>query len=458
MKNQAFSSVDEPELRNLKVFFFLMAFLLITDFVMPQYFGIHLGYDLTCIRLGDICIILYMIFNRKLFTHFCSTVMKQGIFIPIALYLLVAFYTMVLRTDLNAFFLVFFEMLTLLILLYGIRYVIGCSRAIRMIIGCAYFLSIYGMVEYVYGKSLFLQFLSTMPNNVANCYRSGHYRIMGPCGHPLGYGLLLLLFLAVASYDYERQEVYIFKRPLLFLLLIANIFLTGSRSTLGIVFLEIALLLVVSGKTNVKKSIFVLVIVVVVLALFLLLFQGTSVGRYMLMQLASLLDQLLGTQYAALFGADVTTLHNSEAYREFLPRIFTLDWLNPFLGRGVSSSFSAEIEGIYIHSIDNYYVSQYIKYAYPGLVTYCIFIIGVVVMMVRECVIYHSNLSKVLLIATVCYYVNLWWLDALQTLKFEYVIIALFFAEHAYHVQTSSRACMSNELSKKIVTNDDKNM
>ena len=81
-----------------------------------------------------------------------------------------------------------------------------------------------------------------------------------------------------------------------------------------------------------------------------------------------------------------------------------------------------------IKSIDNYYVQQYIKYAYPGLITYCLFIITTVITMVYNIIKYKSGTYKLLLIAVCCYFFNLWYLDALQTLKFVYVIIALFFA------------------------------
>ena len=41
---------------------------------------------------------------------------------------------------------------------------------------------------------------------------------------------------------------------------------------------------------------------------------------------------------------------------------------------------------------------------------------------------YKSAIIKMCLIGIICYFVNLWWLDALQTLKFAYIIIAIFWA------------------------------
>lgn len=419
--------LEEPELKNLKVLYFLNAFLLITDYVMPQYFGVHIGYDITCTRFANILIMIYMFSNPKVFTHFCKTISECVLTVPLAIYLFVTVYTMVFRTDLNAFFLVFFELLTLYMLIYGIRYVLGYKRALNWSIRCAYFFGVYGIVEFIYGKSIFLQFLSTVPNRVVNSYRSGHYRIMGPCGHALAYGLLLLLLIAIACMDIEKDEIYLFKRPTLLVLLMVNVFLTGSRSTLGIAALELLLLLLFSNRKNVKKSLFILSLLFIGLCVFLLVFYKTSIGQYMMMQIASVVDQVFGTSYAARFGADATTLENSELYREFLPLIFTLDWLNPILGRGTSFS-GAEINGVYIQSIDNYYVQQYIKYAYPGMISYIVFILVTIGSMIYAIYKYKSGICKIAFIATICYFINLWWLDALQTLKFEYITIAIFYA------------------------------
>lgn len=444
MEKQQNILLEEPELKKLKVLFFLMAFLLITDYVMPQYFGVHVGYDITCTRLANMLIVFYMLLNPKIFTHFCKTIFECVLTLPLVAYMFVAAYTMVFRTDINAFFLVFLETITLYMLIYGIRYLIGYKRAVKWSQGCAYFLSVIGIVDFVYGKSLFLQFLATVPTPVNNVYRSGHHRIMGPCGHPLAYGLLLLLLIAISCIDLDKDEVYIFKRPVLLVLLYINVFLTGSRSTLGIAAVEIVVLLLLSGRKNIKKSLLVLAGIIAIFGVFLVLFYRTSIGQYVLMQITSVIDQVLGTSYASYFGADTATLENSEGYRKYLLRIFTLDWLNPWVGRGVSRSFGVEFDGVYIRSIDNYYVQQYIKYAYPGMISYIIFIITTVSVMIKGIIKYKSGICKITLVATICYYVNLWWLDALQTIKFEYVIIAIFYAFY-FAMKDYNKMLIANE-------------
>lgn len=428
-----YNLMNQPELHKLRILYVINAFMLITDFLMPQYFGIHIGWDITCLRFANIFLCFYALLNTKILTHFWSTIIRCSIFLPSVGYLLVAMYTMVLRVDINAFMLVFLEFLTLFMLIYGIRYVIGCERAFKFIIFCSYFLSVYGLIEYFVGHSLYLQFLRTVPTTVVNQYRSGHYRIMGPCGHPLGYGLLLLLFIALASLDFKKDRVNLIKRPVLLVLLLLNVFLTGSRSTLGIAAIEVIVILILSDNVNRKKALLGVSALVALMGVFLLVFYNTSIGQYLMLQITMMIDQVFGTEFSANFGADLTVLENSEGYRKFLPRIFTLDYLNPLVGRGIKRGFGAEFvtetgEMVYIKSIDNYYVQQYIKYAYPGLITYCLFIITTVITMVYNIIKYKSGTYKLLLIAVCCYFFNLWYLDALQTLKFIYVIIALFFA------------------------------
>ena len=146
------------------------------------------------------------------------------------------------------------------------------------------------------------------------------------------------------------------------------------------------------------------------------------------MQICSVLDQAFGTTWAVNFGADITTLQNSEEYRKYLPLIFTLDWLNPLVGRGVSRAFSVELDGEYIYSLDSYYISQYVKYAYPGMITYILFILTAVGTQIYGMIKYRCAIFKATFAALVSYFVNLYYLDHLQTLKFMYLFTAISFA------------------------------
>ena len=435
---------DKPELHNLRLLFGLNVFLLIVLYVMPQYFGVHIGWDITCSRFANILLVIYALIQYRVFNLFAKTFISCSVTIPLVIYLFVAAYTMVFRVDVNAFMLPFLEILTMYMLVFAIRYVIGLKLTLKIIIGCAYFLSIYGFIEFAAGGSLYIKFLKTLPAIVSNTYRSGFYRIMGPCGHALGYGLLLILLVGIACFDYEKNEIYLYRRPLLLFMLIVNVFLTGSRSSQGLVLIEVFLIFLLSEGAKRKKTLFYTITLLVAMVLFLIVTQNTKLGRYLLMQVATLVDQLLGTELATNFGADVNTLQASENYRKYLPQVFTLDWINPLIGRGVKRNFQVAFTredgtSLYVQSVDCYYICQYIKYAYPGLISYIAFIITTIVTMIKGIFKYKSNLMKLLLVGFACYFVNLWWVDALQTLKFVYIFVALFFALLLYHKDTSQK-------------------
>ena len=68
-------------------------------------------------------------------------------------------------------------------------------------------------------------------------------------------------------------------------------------------------------------------------------------------------------------------LGSSSDYRDQLKYIFTIDWLNPMLGIGRKRSFASEINGSFIQSIDNFYIAEYVRYAYPGLAAYVLILL-----------------------------------------------------------------------------------
>ena len=115
------------------------------------------------------------------------------------------------------------------------------------------------------------------------------------------------------------------------------------------------------------------------------------------------------------------------AGKDFPFSAVTVDWLNPWLGQGSGYHFSWYIPGgATIHSIDNFYVANYIRYGYPGLVVYGLLILQAVGEMVR-CGIQKKDRTMLCLALAVCgYFLNLCWMDTLQTIKYAYLPIALF--------------------------------
>ena len=253
---------------------------------------------------------------------------------------------------------------------YGIRYVIGVRKAINWTVKIAWFLGIYGVIEYALGFSPMIRILKTLPAVAGEVYRSGQYRISGPCVHPIAYGILMLFLLAVICIDYDRDELYLLKHPILYLLLLINIFLSGSRSPLGLAFIETILIILASSKERRKKTIIALFALILICAVLELALIETSIGRYIMMQITSIIDEIFGTEYSVNFGANISLLNMSSDYRDYLPRIFTVEWLNPLVGKGANAQVGFEFDGVFIKSIDNFYVATYIRYAYPGLLTF----------------------------------------------------------------------------------------
>lgn len=422
---------DRAELRDVKLLFVLMSALLIADWVLPQYFGVHIGFDFTGTRILNIIILFYLMYNRKAASHFLESITEVQITPYLALYMFVMVYTTVLRVNVNTFFLNFLDILTFYMVYYGIRYVIGIGRTIDWTVRFAGFIGIYGVIEYITGYSIMLKFLMTVPNAAISVERSGQYRIMGNCVHPIAYGMLLLMLIAVACIDYEQDEIYLFKHPVILVLLIANVFMTGSRSTLALAALELFLIVVLSSNLTFKKTMLLLVVFVLAAVAAEVLIYKTPVGQYVMRQITSVIDEIFGTTFSAYYGADVTLLNQSSAYRESLPKIFSVEWLNPIVGRGANASVGFEFDGVYIHSIDNYYIAMYIRYGYPGMIAFILIQLSTLFFMARSAVIYRSGLCKALFIAILLYSISLYWVDYLQTTKYMYIIIALYCAYYS---------------------------
>ena len=80
---------DRTELRNAKLLYVLMSVLLITDWVLPQYFGVHIAFDFTATRVMNVVIMVYFIYNRKVFSHFIKTMLDVQMTPYLVLYMMV---------------------------------------------------------------------------------------------------------------------------------------------------------------------------------------------------------------------------------------------------------------------------------------------------------------------------------------------------------------------------------
>ena len=157
------------------------------------------------------------------------------------------------------------------------------------------------------------------------------------------------------------------------------------------------------------------------------------------MQITSVVDEVFGTSYSVKWGADLTLLSQSSDYRDYLPRIFTVEWLNPLLGQGTNASVGFEFDGVYIHSIDNFYVATYIRYAYPGLVAWVLFQIMSMFYSFKCAIKRKSGICMAIGIALMIYYINLYYADYLMTSKYMFILLSIYAAFYSLRYQEEDR-------------------
>jgi hypothetical protein len=398
-------------------------------FLMPGYFGFEIGsFDVTMQRLTMIILCLFIFEKRQRTGEFMDIIRKSDYTFILIMYLFVLFYTTVIRKNVNSFLGPFIEILCLYLMMYIFRYSLGVIRTIKIIDIFSYLLTIQGVIEFQLKRSLF-SYLVNLPGIYTGANtRSGTYRIMGPCNHSLAYGLVLLIIIPITCYNEKEREINVFGKPLLQLLLFINVILNGSRSTLGLYFLEFILLFLASSKKNRKRNTFYLLFFILFFACLIGITFKAPMSQYVLRSFAAVIDTVFNTQFAARFGADMTVLKNSEEYRKGLVQIFKLKYLNPLVGRGVFTNFRARINGYTVQSVDNFYICQYIKYAYPGMISFVIFIIYGMLKAIRETIANRNSFCFVLFISLLAYYINLWYMDQLMTIKYSYMVFALIYA------------------------------
>lgn len=426
MKNDVTGRYVKPS-KEKKIFYEVSVIFLASLFVMPQYFGIPFPmFDFTLLRIMIIAVIMMIIADSERKKSLVNIIMNKRYSYVLIPYLIVLVYTMIFRADINALLNPLLELVGFYLCIYIIKDITGVHKAVKYIIIFCYILTFLGIAEYILGRSPF-SYLETISGIYTGTFvRSGNYRIMGPCNHSLGYGLLLISMAPIACVDMEKKEIDVLRRPVLFGLFAMNIFLTGSRSTLAVFILEIILIFLFSSKINKKKCILFFCVFVVVLAVFLIVFHSTSIAQYILLQITSLIDEVFDTDLAVAYGASKQALDSSSNYREQLKYIFTLDWLNPILGIGRKRAFSAEINGSFVKSVDDFYIAEYIRYSYTGLITYVLFLMYFVINMLKKYFKEKSGIMRAVLIGAVCYLINLKWVDSLQTLKYLYILFALY--------------------------------
>ncbi len=393
-------------------------------FVFPSYFGIYIGFDLTALRFFEILLLVMIYLNKIRRNQFIQLVKecKQNVFI--AAYFGIVCYTNILRGfAINGILYTFFNWVVLFYLTYYlIQYEWGIARFVKLLKICLWVVCFLSVLELFVGFPPFSLLDTLGKSNTAS--RFGTTRIMGQCTTTNGFGLYLMLLMPIAAYDEKKGCINIVKNMWLVLLTVACGLLTGGRVSAGAAVLELGLLWVFSpnGKRGQVATLGGMILVAV-FAISVVL-QDVPLFRSLLMTFFSAVDEVLGTALSVHFGANMKQLYDSSYYRELLWKgTFLGDWLNPWLGRGAGYNFGMYIEGYRIHSIDNFYVGQYVTYAYPGLAAWLLMSLSFLKEMIRKARDHTSPVCIVILISFVGYFISLWYLDQLQTFP---IMMALF--------------------------------
>lgn len=407
--------------------------LIVSIFFVPDYIGFSF------LNVQRVCLLLiwYIILTHPAqLSGFLETIARVRFNKLFLLYGIILLVTAVVRKNPNTLLNPLFDQIAVFYTtLYLFKIGFPIQKFQNILVKITYVLCFMGIFEYLTKFSIFTKFEIIKGLTTGEYIRGGGYRIFGPAHHPLGYGLFLILMLAIVCYK-EKVGLSLFNRPFGVALLFTNTILTGSRSTIGIILMAMALVAIFStGTKKAEVMLFSSLLVGIVVSLFILFFQTPPV-QSLLSRFSLVIDAAFDTNMASQFATeDLLTYKNSEKYREWLPKIFTLKWLNPFLGQGNGYQFNWYHDGFHIQSIDNYYINQYIKVAYPGLIVQVVIYIGFLGNMLKTAILKRSQLATAFLISCSCYFINLYWVDALGTLDYVFFIFGA-----AYYLSSQSES------------------
>lgn len=397
-------------------------------FVLPTYFGVRLAFfDLTVLRLFEVLLLLCIFKSKERKHQFTNLIKKCPFNIWIAPYMFVVIYTNLIHPSLNAIFywitngvLAFYCMSYLIVYEYGIN---GFLYKLRQF---TWLITIVSPLELIIGRPPFA-FLDTLGKAVTKS-RFGSVRILGNCTTANGFAMYLMILFPLMCFDWEKNKIDFGKNKFLLILIILNIFLTGSRLSVGTLLLGFVLCSLFQHKKELSKYVLSFVVILPVIIFIIYLFRDMSFVKGILRTIFSAVDAVLGTNYSVDYGADAQVLYNSSYYRELLwKNTFLGNWLNPWLGRGGNYNFGMYIEGYRIYSCDNFYVMQYITYAWPGVITWLVMSVSFLLCAVKRFARSRDIIWLVCIVSIICYYISLWYLDQLQTFPYMMSIFALIY-------------------------------
>lgn len=135
---------------------FLSVSFLVTYYILPQYFGIRLlGFDLTAQRMLITILCLFLLSKESRKKMFWEGVRSCRLWLFMAGYLGICFYTAVLRFHIGTFLYPFIELLGAFLVIYVLREYLGSDGFLVLFRRMLLFLCVLGLVEAVMRKTPF---------------------------------------------------------------------------------------------------------------------------------------------------------------------------------------------------------------------------------------------------------------------------------------------------------------
>lgn len=408
---------------------FLFLMYIVSFLIMPNYSGIKISSLplITTQRFFLIIIYTWTFFNKNIQMNFLNSIKQNKFTFPIIIYLIVCLITTFFTGDINAFFgPLVDQVLAFYLISYCFKNYFKLDEFLNIIKYLICVLCILGIVEQITGFNIFTLLDSGMTQKLNNgiLTRDNVIRICTAFGHPLAYGLFLIILFPLTCYDVNRKKIYILQNPIIFILVVINMILTGSRSCIGTIFFEIFIIFMLSDKKRMGNILVSIIFSALITATLVFIFYNTSFIQGILRQIFYVVDELFGTNMALQFGGS-SSIKNSSTYRTLLWSIFTNENFSYFIGKGTIYKPYLIINNRVVESIDNFYVNMFIKYSIPGVAS-ILYIFYTNLKNAFSNLVYCKNkLNYILILSTISYLLNLLIVDELATLKFMFIIFSI---------------------------------
>lgn len=403
---------------------------LISFLVAPNYFAILIpGLPLlSAQRIIVVIILLLIIVKKNILNAFLNSIKKISTIEKISFTLImISMLCTGFINGMNNFFNPLFDWLIafLLFRLMYIRY-FSLNEVLDLIKKILWVLCISGLIEFLFKFNVFTLLDTGISGlNYGALMRGDSLRICTAFGHPLGYSLILNMFFPLMCYNANKKVINLLQNKRLFILMLINILLTGSRAGIAVFLAEAILIYLFTNHKYYSNLIFYSIIIVVLIGLVLAIASDMEFVQNILRTVMYVIDEILGTDYAVNFGG-IKEIANSSKYREVLWQIFEIERYKTLFGRGNNIVIKIIIDGFFVESIDNYYINAYLRFGILGLFTFiCLFVTYIMKLYIGIIKKEKKSLSILSLIILIGYLASLFIVDELGTMRYIMIIFSI---------------------------------